>query len=83
MGEDDVYAGKKDIEEMRAELVRIMPVDRHSDWGPSLVVCRWCSCWLAYSDNSEGKPEEAHDATCFAVRLLKRPAVKKKAETRR
>lgn len=62
--------------EMRAELLRLMPVQHDSDWGPNPIVCRWCGCWLKYGDNSSGKPVEDHAEDCFAARFLKRPARK-------
>lgn len=57
----------------RAELLRIMPVKTESGWGPDPIVCRWCGCWLEYTDNSEGKPDEHHKPDCFAAIHLGRP----------
>ena len=51
-----------------------MPVPSRGDWGPQPIVCRWCGCWLDYSDSSEGRPEELHAPDCFAVKHLGRPA---------
>lgn len=61
-------------DEMKKELLRLMPVRSDSDWGPNPIICRWCGCWLEYGDSSEGKPEEKHHKDCFAVKFLGRPS---------
>lgn len=51
---------------MKAELLRLMPVQNYGDWGPNPIVCRWCGAWLEYGDSSPGKPKEEHKAGCIA-----------------
>lgn len=64
---------------LRAELLRLMPVNSDNSWGPNPVVCRWCACWLEYNDNSQSKPAELHEPTCFAAVHLGRPHAKRSA----
>lgn len=60
-------------DELAEELIRLMPVQSDNGWGPNPIVCRWCECWLEYTDSSRGKPEERHAQDCFAVKFLNRP----------
>jgi hypothetical protein len=59
---------------MREELLRMMPVNSDHEWGPQPIVCRWCGCWLEYTDASPGRPDERHKEDCFAALYLGRPA---------
>lgn len=59
---------------LKDELLSLMEVQGNGDWGPNPFRCRWCGCWLAYGDSSEGRPEERHQQDCFAVEHLGRPA---------
>lgn len=73
MDELKVLASK--LEGMKQELLRLMEVQLDNDlgWGPDPFVCRWCHCWLRYSDDSRSKPREEHNKDCFAVKYLGRP----------
>jgi len=66
-------------EALRAELLRLMLVNSDNSWGSNLGVCRWCQCWLEYTDQSKGKPVEMHEPTCFAAVHLGRPHTKRSA----
>lgn len=55
------------------ELVKLMYVQDEGEWGPNPVRCRWCGCWLSYSDGSTEKPIEKHESSCFAAVYLNRP----------
>ena len=76
--ERDEWKARADA--METELLSLMEVWPDTSWGPDPYVCRWCGCWLRYSDSSEGRPKEAHDAECFAAKHLGRP---KRAEDKR
>ena len=57
------------------ELTRLMYIESKGDWGPQPIICRWCRCWLEYSDDSNGRPKELHKTDCFAAKFLGRPAL--------
>lgn len=63
--------------EMKHELLRLMRVYSDNDWSPQTIICRWCDCWLEYTDDSKSKPEENHKVSCFAARVLGRPTKSK------
>lgn len=53
-----------DIEEMKFELLRVMQV--YSDEEYPMIVCKWC--------DHDIQSKEIHKKSCFAVRVLGRPA---------
>lgn len=64
---------EEQVAEMKKELLNLMLMESRGSWGPTPLVCRWCECWLRYTDKSTGKPYENHAKDCFAVKMLGRP----------
>ncbi len=60
------------LDELKSELLRLMPVQSRGDWGPQYKKCRWCGCVLE-------KHFRAHAPDCFAVIHLGQHAENDKA----